>query len=137
MSTLIYKTKPSRQKYKWLAGLKQQGPLLVQKTFYTEGKDYTHIYLLHPSSGLAGLPVFGTFIIFVPEIINNTPLRKISIEKTRAITKENETDYLVSLTSLNGMLIAHYLSKHAQKCKEIFIQIWQLLRPVSIVKQSS
>ncbi len=35
-----------------LSALQHSGPLYVQKPFYPEGKDYAHIYLLHPPGGI-------------------------------------------------------------------------------------
>ena len=92
--------------------------------------------LLNNQAGLAGYPVFGTFIISVSKIIKPASLRKESTERIRATLHENDTSGLVSITDLNGVLIARYLGEHAEECKMIFIQIWQLLRPLSIGKQS-
>jgi len=35
-----------------LSRCRHKGPLYVQKPFYPEGKDYAHVYLLHPPGGM-------------------------------------------------------------------------------------
>ncbi|WP_438863221.1 urease accessory protein UreD [Neptunicella sp.] len=83
--------------------------------------------LLQHSAGLAGNPVFGSFILYVPDLNENQ--RRELLEQVRALISEMNASQLVSITNLDGVLVARYLGSQAQQCKHYFIQIWQLTRP--------
>ncbi|MFT6986205.1 MAG: urease accessory protein [Psychromonas sp.] len=89
--------------------------------------------LTHPA-GLAGNTVFATFLAYAPENLNTPATRKDLVERLREkITAEN-AQQKVSITEINGLFVIRYLGHHAQECKQLFISLWQLLRPLLIGK---
>lgn len=97
--------------------------------------------LAHPA-GLAGNTVFATFLAYAP-ILHNPPehLNKSQQNKElvallrEKICAENAQEK-VSITEINGLLVIRYLGHHAQECKQLFISLWQLLRPLLLNKSA-
>lgn len=89
--------------------------------------------LTHPA-GLAGNSVFATFLAYAPAKLNKAQQHKNLVEQLREkITQEN-AQTKVSITEINGLLVIRYLGHHAQECKQLFIGLWQLLRPLLLDK---
>ena len=36
----------------------------------------------------------------------------------------------VSITDINGLLVARYLGSHSEQCKSLFMELWRLARPL-------
>ncbi len=90
--------------------------------------------LQHHVSGLASAPVFGTMLAYAPETkISYAQLNDL-ISKLREKINELNADSLISITLINQVLIVRYLGEQANQCKDLFIALWQILRPELIGK---
>lgn len=96
--------------------------------------------LAHPA-GLAGNSVFATFLAYAPFLHNNSLKQLNKSQQHKNIVKllrdkitEEKAQDKVSITEINGLLVIRYLGHHAQECKQLFISLWQLLRPLLIGK---
>lgn len=87
--------------------------------------------LSHPA-GLAGQSVFGSFIISAPKQSISAGQRLKLVAEIRARLLHLESEHLVSITDINGLLVARYLGQHGEQCKALFFEIWQLARPVCV-----
>ena len=108
--------------------------------------------LAHPA-GLAGNNVFGSFIIATAQLFSdrkqrqelvelirtalNEKLNKTVEKKANKQPDEHQVQQLLSITDINGILVARYLGEDAQQCKALFIEIWHLVRPLCLGKRVS
>lgn len=88
--------------------------------------------LLHHIAGLASKPVFGTFLIYAPSQLNELKQRKQIIEALRDIIAVEHAQELISITDIRGLFVIRYLGTQAHECKNLFIKLWQHLRPLII-----
>ncbi|RBW47656.1 urease accessory protein UreD [Psychromonas sp. B3M02] len=89
--------------------------------------------LTHPA-GLANHSVFATFLAYAPEKLVNKQQRSELVEQLRHKIIEENAQSLLSVTDIEGLLVIRYLGSHAQQCKQLFIHLWAILRPVLIDK---
>jgi len=84
--------------------------------------------LTHPA-GLANNSVFATFLVYAPEKLVNKQLRSdlVALLRNKMIEKNAQTK--ISITDIDGLLVIRYLGAHAQQCKQLFIVMWEILRP--------
>ncbi len=89
-------------------------PLLTERLRLQDGKG------LLGSAGLRGYPVIATFV--ATGCTNNilSTLRELS---------PHEKNVLYGVTLLNDMLVARYLGYSTFAARDLFINIWRLLRP--------
>jgi urease accessory protein len=92
--------------------------------------------LLHHPAGLAGNTVFATFLIYAPQQLSNQQGKKI-IAKVRELIEVEKADKSISITEIDGLIVIRYLGHHAQQCKNLFIMLWQVIRPLTIEKEAS
>lgn len=92
--------------------------------------------LQHPA-GLAGNSVFGSFVILAPSILNAQTQRAELIEQIRQKIAARKAENKVSITDINGLLLARYLGAHCEEAKQLFIEIWHLLRPLLCEQQAA
>lgn len=88
--------------------------------------------LLHHMAGLASKPVFGTFLVYAPMQLNELKQRKQIIETLRDIIDVENAQTLISITDIRGLFVIRYLGEQAHECKNLFIKLWQHLRPLII-----
>ncbi|WP_415231561.1 urease accessory protein UreD [Psychromonas sp.] len=103
--------------------------------------------LAHPA-GLAGNTVFATFLAYAPifcntpgphnqpQQLNKSPQHKNLVNLLRDKITEEKAQNKISITEINGLLVIRYLGHHAQECKQLFISLWQLLRPLLLNKSA-
>jgi urease accessory protein len=48
-----------------------------------------------------------------------------------------DAEHKVSVTQIRQLLIMRYLGEHAEECKNLFIQLWQILRPLYLNKEAN
>jgi len=89
--------------------------------------------LAHPAS-LAGNSVFATFLAYAPAKLTKPQARKNLVGLLREKIIQENAQTKVSITDINGLLVIRYLGVHAQECKQLFISLWQLLRPLLVDK---
>jgi len=88
--------------------------------------------LTHPA-GLANHSVFATFLAYLAEKL--TPAaRKALVERLRDKITEQNAQTNISITDIEGLLVIRYLGAHAQQCKQLFISLWEILRPLLMDK---
>lgn len=90
--------------------------------------------ILHHPAGLASNSVFATFLVYAPQQLDNSSKRKTLIEQLREQIIKVQAEDKISITDINGLLVIRYLGQHAQECKQLFITLWQLLRPLLLDK---
>lgn len=88
--------------------------------------------LLHHKAGLASKPVFGTFLVYAPEVLTDLNERKQIIEVLRTIINDENAQSLISVTDIRGLFVIRYLGEQAYQCKQLFIMLWQHLRPLVV-----
>lgn len=89
--------------------------------------------LTHPA-GLGGNSVFATFLAYAPEKLTDPIQRQSLVVQCREIITEQNAQTTVSITDIDGLLVIRYLGSHAQQCKQLFISLWEILRPLLIDK---
>jgi urease accessory protein len=88
--------------------------------------------LLHHMAGLASNPVFGTILIYAPVQLTVLKDRKHIVEELRHIIETNNAQSLISITDIHGLFVIRYLGEQAHQCKQLFIILWQHIRPLVI-----
>jgi len=89
----------------------------------------------HHAAGLAGNSVFGTFLAYAPSNQVSDEQRAHLIAQLRAVVVEHAASSLISITDIRQLLVMRYLGQQAHQCKDLFIELWKLVRPVYIEKQ--
>ena len=90
--------------------------------------------LLNHQAGLAGNSVFATFIIYAPSKLDNAQQSKTLVESLRQQIAHAQAASKISITDIKGLLVIRYLGQHAQECKQLFIQLWLIARPLCLDK---
>ena len=85
--------------------------------------------------GLAGNTVFGTFLAYAPSDQVNDEQRTQLIEQLREVVEKHSAGSLISITDIRQLLVMRYLGQRAHQCKNLFIELWKLVRPLYIEKQ--
>lgn len=88
----------------------------------------------HHTAGLAGNTVFGTFLAFAPSSQVSDDQRKQLIKQLRAVIDKHAASSLISITDIRQLLVMRYLGQQAHQCKNLFIELWKLVRPLYIEK---
>ena len=89
----------------------------------------------HHAAGLAGNTVFGTFLAYAPSDQVNDEQRTQLIEQLREVVEKHSAGSLISITDIRQLLVMRYLGQQAHQCKNLFIELWKLVRPLYIEKQ--
>lgn len=89
----------------------------------------------HHNAGLAGNTVFGTFLAYASDEKVSRERRSQLIEQLRTVVDENDASSLISITDIRQLLVIRYLGQQAHQCKDLFIELWKLIRPLYIDKQ--
>lgn len=89
----------------------------------------------HPA-GLNKLPVFGTFLAYISDQTVNSLDLSLLIQALRQKVDDINRQESVSITHVRNVLIMRYLGCHAEECKDVFIALWQIIRPVYMEKQA-
>ncbi len=92
----------------------------IQKPIFLDRLRITGAGVLSAGSGLRGFPVSGTFVATNCGDKEISALRKLVCREEQAI---------FGVTLADGLLIARYLGRSTFACRELFITVWQLLRP--------
>ncbi|MGB5446578.1 MAG: urease accessory protein UreD [Psychromonas sp.] len=90
--------------------------------------------LLNHPAGLAGNSVFATFIIYAPGKLQNSQQFTALVDSLRLQVEQAQAMDKISITNIQGLLVIRYLGQHAQECKELFIQLWVIARPICLNK---
>ena len=91
--------------------------------------------LTHPA-GLANHSVFATFLAYAPEKLSDTFQRMDIVNLLRDKVIEHNAQQNISITDIDGLLVIRYLGAHAQQCKNLFINLWEILRPLMLDKDA-
>jgi urease accessory protein len=89
----------------------------------------------HHGAGLAGNTVFGTFLAYAPSNQVSNEQRIQLIEQLREVVEQHSASSLISITDIRQLLVMRYLGQQAHQCKDLFIELWKLVRPLYIEKQ--
>jgi len=89
--------------------------------------------LTHPA-GLANNSVFATFLAYAPAKLTDQYQRKDLLDLMRDKIIEFNAQGNISITDIDGLLVIRYLGAHAQQCKNLFIGLWEILRPLLVDK---
>ncbi|WP_372882024.1 urease accessory protein UreD [Psychromonas sp.] len=90
--------------------------------------------LLNHPAGLAGNSVFATFIIYAPDKLADNQHANDLVASLRAQIEALQADNKISICNLQGLLIIRYLGQHANECKDLFMQLWLIARPLCLDK---
>ena len=78
--------------------------------------------------------VFATFLAYAPKQLSSPLQRKELVAQLREKIMTAQAETKISITDINGLLVIRYLGSHAQQCKQLFITLWQVLRPLLLDK---
>ena len=79
--------------------------------------------------------MFGTFLAYAPSEQVSDKQRAQLIEQLREIVAQHDANDLISITDIRQLLVIRYLGQQAHQCKDLFIELWKLVRPLYIEKQ--
>lgn len=82
---------------------------------------------LNSPTGLRGYPVMAMLVA--------TPADNDLLERARAILSDEDT-HLIAATLIEGCLIVRYLGNSTAKCRQLFSQIWMVLRPAILERKA-
>ncbi len=122
----------------------ERGRLNQRTRIYCEQKLIYHDrFAIHPDSkmhqhpaGLHDFSVYGTFLAYLPDHIVNNEEIALLLQNLRNRLIEKSAQDLVSITYVNKLMVMRYLGFQAEQCKEIYIALWELLRPVCMEKNA-
>lgn len=72
---------------------------------------------MQSAAGLAGRTVCGTFVAAAPGL--------------KMIRAEG-----LAVTALPGVLVARYLGDSSEEAKQLFVQLWEALRPLALGREA-
>jgi urease accessory protein len=82
---------------------------------------------LNSPTGLRGHPVMAMLVA--------TPANNELLEQTRAILS-NEDMHLIAATLIEDCVVVRYLGNSTAKCRQLFSQIWMVLRPAILERKA-
>ncbi len=88
-------------------------------------------------AGLADNNVFATFLAYAPKSVVNGQQQGQVIEQLREVIEQLNMQTQVSVTHIDQLVIIRYLGKQAEQCKQIFVRLWQVFRPIYLNKQGT
>lgn len=88
-------------------------------------------------AGLNNLSVFATFMAYAPKRQLNDADNKALVEQLRECMVAENAEHKVSITQIRSLLIIRYLGQQAEECKALFIQLWQMIRPLYLAKEAN
>ena len=65
----------------------------------------------------------------------NDDQRAQLIEQLREVVEKHSASSLISITDIRQLLVIRYLGQQAHQCKNLFVELWKLVRPLYIEKQ--
>ena len=81
--------------------------------------------------------VFATFLAYAPlGQFDDDELKALIVQLREHILSEKAGDN-ISISQVRRLLIIRYLGQQAEQCKAIFIQLWQILRPLYLNKAAN
>ena len=89
--------------------------------------------LTHPA-GLANNSVFATFLAYAPQRLQQPQQRAELVSLLRDTVNQENAQSFISISDIDGLLVIRYLGAHAQQCKQLFISLWEVLRPLLVDK---
>jgi urease accessory protein len=132
-------------------GLPSAGKLFEQGSYIQLNRVYcedTLIYhdriAINPSNqihkhmaGLNNHSVFGTFMAYAPKGQILDTENKTLVEQLRDCMTAEEAAHKISITQIRDLLVIRYLGQHAEECKALFVQLWQIIRPLYLNKRAT
>lgn len=85
-------------------------------------------------AGLNSHSVFATFMAYAPEGQLNDNDNKALVEQLRTCMIEKGAEQCISITQIRQLLVIRYLGQQAEECKALFMQLWQIIRPLYLNK---
>jgi urease accessory protein len=109
-------------------------PVWIDKTDFTPHSNSNLDILLAPW-GLGSMSVLGTLLATpIPDASNQVLLS--SIRDFLAGVTGLETQPVVTVTIVDGLLVCRYMGECSQEAKNIFITVWRLLRPLLLKREA-
>lgn len=102
---------------------REQTPLCVESNLI-EGSTMP----LHAAWGLAGFTVSGTFML----VTNDAE----ALTRVSELATERHEDCRFSITQMRGVLVARYLGHSSEQAKQLFTDVWSVLRPMLYQRQA-
>lgn len=87
-------------------------------------------------AGLSNNTVFGTFLAYASDEQVPHAKRTELIGQLRDLVDTHNASELISITDIRQLLVIRYLGQQAHQCKDLFIELWTLIRPIYIEKQA-
>jgi urease accessory protein len=88
-------------------------------------------------AGLNKLSVFATFMAYAPDGQLSVNDKKELVEQLREKMIDMGAAHKVSISQIRQLLVIRYLGQQAEECKTLFIQLWQMIRPLYLNKAAN
>ena len=88
-------------------------------------------------AGLNQHSVFATFMAYASEQHVSQESSRDLVEQLRTLIAENQAETKISISQIRQLLIMRYLGNHAEECKDLFIKMWQIIRPLYLDKKGT
>jgi len=93
--------------------------------------------VFHHKAGLDGRSVYGTFLAYASKNqISQAELESLITRLREVVCTENAQDK-ISISQLRQLLVIRYLGEHSEECKNLFLKLWQNIRPLYINKSAT
>lgn len=91
----------------------------------------------HHLAGLNNQNVFATFMAYAPAGQISMTENGVLIARLRDCMIIEKADKKISISQIRSLLIIRYLGQHAEECKALFVQLWQIIRPIYLNKSAN
>lgn len=119
--------------YSQLNRIYLEGTLLYHDRIAIKPSTQVHQHI----AGLNKHNVFATFMAYAPK----NQLSKIKHDALLVMLRDEviaaDVQEKVSISQVRQLLIIRYLGEHAEECKDIFIKLWQIIRPIYLNKTAN
>jgi urease accessory protein len=106
-------------------------PLLIERAHFDGDSP-----IMDARWGLQGQPVLGTLYCYCP----NADKREDALKQVRSaleiLQKPGDTRPRHAATLVNQLLLVRYLGASTEQCREMFIALWKILRPLLLERSA-
>lgn len=88
-------------------------------------------------AGLNNHSVFATFMAYAPDGKLSNAENIALIAQLRECMAKASAENKVSISQIRKLLVIRYLGQHAEECKALFVQLWQIIRPLYLNKDAT
>lgn len=88
-------------------------------------------------AGLNNKGVFATMLAYAPKDQLSLSEQKALVAELRERMVHLNAEHKISISQIRSLLVIRYLGQHAEECKALFIELWQIIRPIYLAKAAN